>query len=152
MLRHRGVSTAKPHLLNFSEEVNQSIIFDSYVENVKKAKQISNLCESETFAKGKRKGQRDLFEDQRKEQSDTKGKGEGSIYGKNFQRCLKITERMIVQNAESEKYHDFKYMFCGDKQDVAIGNDTLIYPLWRFTYAPNKKNHVTSIAWNPKYR
>ena len=151
VLRHRGVSTAKPHLLNFSGEVNQSIIFDAYVANVQSAKRVLSRSETESFAKSKRKNQRELFEDRGRGAAAEK-KEEGSIYAKSFQRCLKITERMIVQNAEEEKYHDFKYMFCGDKGDVAIGNDTLIYPLWRFTYAPNKKNHVTSIAWNPKYR
>jgi hypothetical protein len=151
ILRHRGVSTAKPHLLNFSGEVNQSIIFDAYVNDVQKAKRVLSRSETENFSKNKRKGQKELFEDRTQEPTMDK-KNEGSIYGKSFQRCLKITERMIVQNAEAEKYHDFKYMFCGEKEDVAIGNDTLIYPLWRFTYAPNKKNHVTCIAWNPKYR
>ena len=151
VLRHRGVSTAKPHLLNFSGEVNQSIIFDAYVEDVQKTKNILKRTESENLSKNKRRRQRELFEDRTSEITKDK-KNEGSIYGKSFQKCLKITERMIVQNAESEKYHDFKYMFGGEKGDVAIGNDTLIYPLWRFTHMPHIKNHVTSIVWNPKFR
>ena len=146
ILKSRGVSTAKPHLLNFSGEVNQSIIFDAYFGDVQKNKRQLSRADSDSFARRQMKKTGDSQKDLKKKD------GVSSIYSASFQKCLKTMERMIVQNSEKEKYHDFKYMFTGDKTDPAIGSDALIYPLWRFTYTPNKKNHVTSIAWNPKFK
>ena len=150
ILKHRGVSTAKPHLLNFHGEVNQSIIFDAYLNNIQQSKRQLSRADTDNFSK--RQGNKKTEDDAETPTTSEVKEDISSIYGENFQKCLKIMERMIVQNSEKEKYHDFKYMFTGDKTDPALGSDTMIYPLWRFRYLPNKKNHVTCICWNPKFK
>ena len=56
----------------------------------------------------------------------------GSIYSISFKKCLKIMERMIVQNEEEEKYSDYKYMFTKQGPEIIKAKEKSIYPLWRF--------------------
>ena len=68
-----------------------------------------------------------------------------------MKRCLKIMERMIVQNAESEKFSDYKYYEdnTDDPKSESFGS---VLPLWRFTTEKSRgKKQVTSMCWNPRY-
>lgn len=61
-------------------------------------------------------------------------------------------ERMIVQNADEEKFDDYKY-YEDNTEDRDSGNFGSVLPLWRFSTEKSRKNkHVTSIQWNPKYK
>lgn len=42
-------------------------------------------------------------------------------------------------------------MFTSEKPELSKFNTKMLYPLWRIEYAPNKKSHVTAVAWNPRY-
>lgn len=42
-------------------------------------------------------------------------------------------------------------MFTKEKPELSKLNTKILYPLWRIDYEPNRKYHVTGIAWNPKY-
>lgn len=77
---------------------------------------------------------------------------ENSIYSRSFQRCLKIMERMIVQNNEQQRFHDYKYMYTDTYKDGNKGKEKSMLPLWQFSYQAIKKKSVTSICWNPKYK
>jgi len=69
-----------------------------------------------------------------------------------MKRALKIMERMIVQNADEEKFDDYKY-YEDNTEDRDSGNFGSVLPLWRFSTEKSRKNkHVTSIQWNPKYK
>ncbi len=58
-------------------------------------------------------------------------------------------ERMIVQNADEEKFEDYKYYEDPVEESAAkIGS---VLPLWRFSTERSRKKHVTSICWNPRY-
>ena len=58
---------------------------------------------------------------------------------------------MIVQNKRKEQYREFKYIFTKERPEMSRQITKILYPLWRIEYAPNRKYHVTGIAWNPKY-
>lgn len=147
-LKSRGVSTVKPHLLNFVGEVNQSIIFDAYVKNIQSLKQNPKKGSSENVLKQQKiRNEQDKDNNASNENND-----ESKIYSSDFEKKLKLMERMIVQNAEKDKYHDLKYMYTGTVSDNALNKQELIYPLWRFSYPLNKNSHITCIKWNPKYR
>jgi dynein intermediate chain 1 len=147
-LKSRGVSTVKPHLLNFHGEVNQSIIFDAYVQSIQSLKQNPKKGTSDNILKQQKAGN-----DQEKDEGGSTGNGnESKIYSSDFEKKLKLMERMIVQNAEKDKYHDLKYIFTGTASDTGLNKQELIYPLWRFSYPLNKSSHITCIKWNPKYR
>jgi len=73
-----------------------------------------------------------------------------SLYSTSFRRCLKVMERMTVQNEQQERYHDYKYFWTGETVDLAKSEDKL-YPIWRFSGEKQKKKTVTAICWNPKF-
>lgn len=124
----KGVSTAKPNLVGFKDTVNQSVIWDLYVkykaEHNKEKPASSN-------------------KDQAKE-------GQASLYSANFRRCLKIMERMIMQNEQQNYYKDYKYMFT-DLDSEGGKKNTSCVALWNFEFESTKKKNVTSICWSPRY-
>lgn len=67
-----------------------------------------------------------------------------------MKRALKIMERMIVQNADEEKFEDYKY-YEDTTEDPESHNYGSVLPLWRFSTEKSRRKHVTSICWNPKY-
>ena len=144
-LKERGISTKRPQLKNFSETVTLSWIYDLYLNDWEK-----NHKEHDED-KGKKKGAGASTEaDAGASKSTNKS---GSIYSTSFKRCMKIMERMIVQNEEADKYSDYKYMFTSKgPSEVNRSKEKNIYPLWRFLYPPNKKKNVTCICWNPNYQ
>ena len=76
---------------------------------------------------------------------------EDPLYSTSMKRALKIMERMIVQNADDEKFEDYKY-YLDDTEDRENGNFGSVLPLWRFSTEKSRKKHVTAIQWNPKYK
>jgi dynein intermediate chain 1 len=134
-VKERGLSTQRLKLLNYCGEVTQAWIFDLFYEDW-----MTNVKEDDS--KNKKGGATEV--------AYTQGKS-SSIYSGSFKRCLKIMERMIVQNEEEDKFSDYKYMFTEKGPEISKSKEKNIYPLWRFLYPPNKKKNVTCICWNPHY-
>lgn len=151
VIREKGVSTSKPCLRNFSSEVNQSMIFEAYMNFCRKnkleklqelgleSKRVTNEHQSQEL------DEIDILADQNVDGEKT-GKHKSS-----FNRCLKIMERMIVQNKESQKYKEYRYKFTVEKPELSKPTDSTIHSLWRISYTENKKYNVTSLAWNTRY-
>lgn len=139
-IKERGVSTAKPELVAFDEDVNQSFIFDTYMKEWDRRQK-----EQEEKENKKDSGSHDP-------QQGMKKVGENSMFSPSFQRSLKIMERMIVQNNEKQRFHDYKYMFTDTFKDSNKGKEKNMLPLWKFSYQAIKKKSVTSLCWNPKYK
>jgi len=60
-------------------------------------------------------------------------------------------ERMVVQNDQEEKYHDYRY-YWSDGENVEAGkSEGHLLPIWRFSNEKQRKKNVTNICWNPKY-
>mmetsp|Transcript_44334 Transcript_44334/g.60135 ORF Transcript_44334/g.60135 Transcript_44334/m.60135 type:complete len:104 (-) Transcript_44334:384-695(-) len=57
---------------------------------------------------------------------------EDPLYSTSMKRALKIMERMIVQNSETEKFDDYKY-YIDNTQDPVTGLYGSVLPLWRFS-------------------
>jgi dynein intermediate chain 1 len=76
---------------------------------------------------------------------------EDPLYSTSMKRALKIMERMIVQNADDEKFEDYKY-YEDNTEDKESGNYGSVLPLWRFSTEKSRKKHVTAIQWNPRYK
>jgi len=139
-LKELCVYTKRLQLKNFSETVNLSWIYDLYIQKWEAE------YKEEDDPKKKKGAVVEKVEDNRAGKSS-------SIYSTSFKRCMKIMERMIIQNEESDKYHDYRYMFTSKGPvEVNRSKEKNIYPLWRFLYPPNKKKHVTCICWNPYYK
>lgn len=68
-----------------------------------------------------------------------------------MKRCLKIMERMIVQNAEDDKFEDYKY-YEDTTEDPEAQKFGSVLPLWRFTNSKGHKKNVTAMCWNPRYK
>ena len=76
---------------------------------------------------------------------------EDPLYSTSMKRALKIMERMIVQNADEEKFDDYKY-YEDTTEDPESHNYGSVLPLWRFSTEKSRRKHVTSICWNPRYQ
>ena len=143
LIRERGVSTAKPELVPFKATVNQSFIYDTYMKELKRRRKIQEEKEQK---KDSSHGNNAALH------TPARSKKENSIYSKSFQRCLKIMERMIVQNNEQQKFRDYKYMFTDTYKDANKSKETSTCALWKISFQAIKKKSVTSLCWNPRYR
>lgn len=134
IVRDRGVSTAKPNLKNFKGSINQSTIWDLYV----KAKMEMQNRENKDPQK------------QQQTSKDNVKEGQASLYSPKFKRCLKVMERMIMQNEQQACYRNYKYMFTDADSEFSKKNPSSV-SLWNFDFDGTKKKNVTSICWNPRY-
>jgi dynein intermediate chain 1 len=139
--REKGIKTNPPICTTFSLETTQWMIFDSYLQTWEEI-------------------QRQEAEEQMKNKKDKKPVQiqqqhvEDPLYSTSMKRALKIMERMIVQNADDEKFEDYKYYppYETDDNDKENGDYGSVLPLWRFSTEKSRKKHVTSMQWNPKYK
>lgn len=92
------------------------------------------------------KGKRDKKQHQQQQQH-----AEDPLYSASMKRALKIMERMIVQNADEEKFEDYKY-YEDTTEDPESHTYGSVLPLWRFSTDKSRRKHVTSICWNPRYK
>jgi dynein intermediate chain 1 len=86
-VRDKGVSTEPPPSDTIRGNITQWEIFDAYMQDIDKEAQ----------------------EKKKKDQEFGDKKQESTLYSNSFRRCLKIMERMVVQNDQNEKYYDYKY-------------------------------------------
>ena len=76
-----------------------------------------------------------------------------SYYTASFKKALKIMERTVVNNDEALQYNFYKYFFTGEGEVMETSKtEGHMIPLWRFSSEKQRKKHVTSICWNPKYK
>eukprot|EP00804_Cyclotella_cryptica_P017007 CCRYP_003267-RA/>CCRYP_003267-RA protein AED:0.31 eAED:0.31 QI:634/1/1/1/0.33/0/4/1214/565 len=143
-LKSRGVHTEPPPKTQFSEQVTQWMIYDSYKDEC-----IINMMEHKQDS-----GSRNVsFED--KLASIVLEKGEAAhdksdmMHSKDMAIALKIIGRLVNQNAEDEIFQDFKYY--EDKADTIKPGQGTLLPLWRFSTERTNRKQVTSLCWNPLY-
>ena len=137
-IREKGFKTDPPQTSTFSVETTQWMIFDSYMQSYEDMQR----QELEEAAKSKK---------DKKAVQIVQQHIEDPLYSTSMKRALKIMERMIVQNADDEKFEDYKY-YEDNTEDRESGNYGSVLPLWRFSTEKSRKKHVTSIQWNPKYK
>jgi len=101
--------------------------------------------------------QRADLEEQAKQKGKDKNKAqvvqvqvEDPLYSTSMKRALKIMERMLVQNAEHEKFNDYKY-YKDTTDDMTSESFGSVLPLWRFTTEKARRKNVTAMTWNPRY-
>jgi len=137
--RERGIKTDPPQTSVFSKETTQWMIFDSFMQEYEDQMRM----EVEEAAKGKSKD--------KKPAQVVQVQHEEPIYSASMKRCLKIMERMIVQNAENDIFYDYKYYedVTSDPNAESFGS---VLPLWRFTTEKSKRKNVTAMCWNPRYK
>jgi len=95
--------------------------------------------------------EKENLDKKKEEASVAEKKGDNSLYSSSFKKCLKIMERMVVQNEQDDKFQDYKYYWS---QADAVETEKIegyILPIWRFMNEKQKKKCVTSICWNPRY-
>lgn len=143
-MRDRAAATEPPPITIFSQTVNKSEIFDSY---------LSELLRNRQAEKQDKKGPRG----DKKEKTTKKQKTKIKYTDKNTQvlnsaellRSTKFMERVVNMNAEKAIYQDFRY-FEGDSENQGVNEDFLL-PLWSIQSSEVRKKVVTAIAWNTMY-
>ncbi|CAK90422.1 unnamed protein product (macronuclear) [Paramecium tetraurelia] len=123
VIRERGVSTEPPPSDTLKGQITQWEIFDAYIQN--KAKEESQKKKDHT--------------------------SDNTVYKPSFKRCLKIMERTVVHNDQKEKYNDYKYYWNQGEVVETSKNEGHLLPIWKFSNEKQKKKHVTSLCWNPRY-
>jgi len=138
-LRSRSVSTEQPPVTQYSANVSVWQIYDSYVSDL----MIMNM-EHQDGSGEKRKIS---FEDRMAVVQGENGSPKDIVHSEEMGKALKITERLINQNAQDEIYHDFKYF--EDASDQYRAREGSLLPLWKFSTQRTKKDQeVTSLCWN----
>lgn len=135
-LREKGMKTEPPQMTVLQIETTQWMIFDAYMN------QYEEMNKEDDAAK--KKGSE-------KPQTQVQQVKEDPLYSASMKRCLKIMERMIVQNADEEKFYDYKY-YEDTTEDPESHYYGSVLPLWRFSAEKGKKKNVTAIKWNPRYK
>lgn len=137
--RERGFKTDPPKTSTFSVETTQWMVFDAYMTTYVEYQR--QEAEEQAKARGRDKHKAQVVQVQ----------VEDPLYSTSMKRCLKIMERMIVQNAESEKFSDYKYYEdnTDDPKSESFGS---VLPLWRFTTDKSRRKNVTAMCWNPRYK
>jgi dynein intermediate chain 1, axonemal len=137
-IRERGMKTDPPKTSTYGIETTQWMVFDGFMRMY----EMERLAEEEA-SKGKGK-------DKNKQQA-VQVQVEDPLYSASMKRCLKIMERMLVQNADYEKFSDYKYYedTTDDANSESFGS---VLPLWRFTTEKARRKNVTAMCWNPRYK
>ena len=133
------MKTDPPKTSTFSVETTQWMVFDAYMHTY--VEMLRSEAEEQAKSRGKDKHKAQVVQVQ----------VEDPLYSTSMKRCLKIMERMIVQNAESEKFSDYKYYedTTDDPKSESFGS---VLPLWRFTTDKSRRKNVTAMCWNPRYK
>ena len=140
-LRSTGVSTEPPPVTQYTANVSQWQVYDSYMNEY-----MITAMEQNDGSADKRKIS---FEDRISVVLEDEGAKEDTIHSASMAKALKITERLVNQNAQDEIYQDFKYW--EDASDQFRQGEGSLLPLWRFTTERMKRKQVTALCWNPKY-
>jgi len=138
-LREKGMKTAPPETSVYSVETTQWMIFDAFMRDFEEDQRV----QAEEAAKSKGKDKKPAPVQQ--------VHLEDPLYSTSMKKCLKIMERMIVQNAEDEKFEDYKY-YEDTTEDPGQHNYGSVLPLWRFTTEKSRRKNVTAMCWNPRYK
>ena len=141
--RSREVNTEPPPVTQYSENVSQWQIYDSYMSDALIGRMETN--------EGGDGGAGISFEDRLSvilEDDGTKSSND-PMHGEKMVKLLKITERLVNQNSEDEIFQDFKYF--EDKSDQFRQFEGTLLPLWKFSTDQSKRKQATSICWNHRY-
>lgn len=142
-LKHRGVATEPPPVVQFFATVSQWDIYDSYLQDYRKQ------IQEEESIKNAEKRKHQASSSQSEETSTKQSKDNDMVHSVKMSNALRILERMVNQNAEDEIFQDFKYW--EDASDYYRNGEGSLLPLWRFSTERTKKKQVTSLCWNPNY-
>ncbi len=135
----RSVATKPPELRTVSDTCTSWKVYDHYVAKFLENEQIKAASDKKSK---KTKNRTTAEKSQKKAKKD-----EDIVHCDDMSNTLKILERIVNQNAESEIYMDYKYW--EDQSDQFREGEGSLLPLWRFSHELTKRKQVTAICWNP---
>jgi dynein intermediate chain 1, axonemal len=141
-LRNRYVSTEPPPVAQYSANVSQWDIYDSYITELRisKMEHADNAIDLNLPISDNEDIKKEISFSQSHEDDS------GGMHTMEMLKALKILERIVNQNSQDEIYQDFKYW--EDASDEFRHGEGSLLPLWRFLFDSTRKKHVTSICWN----
>ena len=148
-MKSEDVQTEPPPRSNFSDTVNQWIIYDAYT-NYEHTKEMQEEAERIKLKQGQSGDpsalpavfniRRLLGESQQDPHEDV---------NKKLLKAAKILERMVNQNTYNDIALDFKYW--DDASDEFRDAEGTLLPLWKFNFDRAKAMEITGLCWNPAY-
>ena len=144
-LRNRYVSTEPPPVAQYSANVSQWEIYDSYMTELRisKMEHADNAIDFKLPISDDAAKEKEIVVDLTQEENSS------GMHTKEMVKALKIMERLVNQNSQDEIYHDFKYW--EDASDEFRHGEGTLLPLWRFSFDLTRKKQVTSICWNSSH-
>ncbi|TRY67482.1 hypothetical protein TCAL_05969 [Tigriopus californicus] len=142
-MKSAAIQTEPPPRANFSDSVNQWIIFDAYTAYEKQ----KELQEEQEKNKGKKEENVSAYSIKRI-LSDKKPDPNEDL-NRNMLKAAKILERMVNQNTYNDIALDFKYW--EDASDEFRETEGTLLPLWKFNFEKARDMEITCLCWNPCY-
>ena len=140
------LQTDPPPRANFSETLNQWVIYDFY-EKYEKAKELeetrADVNNEDITAKTLKKVKRKKIGLNPTEDADNE-----KDVSRRILRSAKVLERMLNLNTFDEIAQDFR--FWEDQSDEFKDVEGSLLPLWKFSFEKAQEHEVTSLCWNPK--
>ncbi|KAL9188369.1 hypothetical protein ACHAXT_006747 [Thalassiosira profunda] len=143
-LKSRGVHTEPPPVTQYSDDVSQWKIHDSYKSEFLLTQSIDKLEGGARTISFEDKLASIVLKDEPSGDAQT-----DTIHSESMDSALKTVERLVNHNAEDEVFQDFKY-YEDQADDIKRGQGTLL-PLWKFSTERANRKQVTSVCWNPRY-
>ena len=139
------VQTEPPPRANFTQTVNQWIIYD-YYEKYERVKDQEERNEIDDFLQSSEKSSKK--KEPKKLENDVTKEDTAEI---RMLKSAKILERMVNLNTFDEIAQDFR--FWEDQSDEFKDAEGSLLPLWRFSLAEVgcDELEVTGLCWNPVY-
>nr|XP_040567096.1 dynein intermediate chain 1, axonemal-like isoform X1 [Lepeophtheirus salmonis] len=141
--RNQDVQTEPPPRSNFSDTVNQWVIYDAYIA-YEKAKEAQE--EKEKTKNKEEKGSKTAPALKKLLDLEPSSDPNDKVNKKLF-KAAKILERMVNQNTYNDIALDFKYW--EDASDEFREHEGTLLPLWKFYFEKAKNLEITSLCWNP---
>ena len=138
------IQTEPPPRANFTQTVNQWIIFDHY-EKYEREKDQEERSEIEDILRS------NCITSKKKETKIIQTEKRDTDPGIRMLKSAKVLERMVNQNTFEEIAQDFR--FWEDHSDDFKDTEGSLLPLWRFSLseAQGYELEVTGLCWNPAY-
>lgn len=140
-LRDRNVATEPPPITMFSQTACRAEIFDSYLTELLRNKQVAENKESKNNRRSQNKKSKKKEAAIKYADKDTQILNSSALL-----KAFKIMERCVNMNAEKSTYADFKYFKGGEAGSQGHAS---VLPLWTIKNNSEQEKAVTAIAWNP---
>lgn len=148
-MRQKQVTTEPPPTSDYKSETSQWDVYDTYLNEVtSRLDAAKELEQKKPVMGGKKKAEGE--EDDVEVVNFDVGANDEAATPPALEKALKIMERIVHTNSESECFQDYKYFEDKSELKREDGRGSFL-PLWRFAFSKAHRKTVTALSWNPVF-